>query len=280
MKTAIIIPTYNQKDYLINLIESIKEKLKLNYKIFVVDDSGIGKIGEEIKERFKFVSVIKNKCNYGFASSVNSGIKKAKKEYNPDNFLLLNDDMKIVEKNFLRKMINAGIRDKEIGILGCRVFLNYGKEQYPKIKGRKLIEVKDVIGCCFLIKKEVIKEIGYFDEGFNKAYGEESDYCFRAKNKGFKLICVGNTSIVHYGGSSTKFFGKGEVWFLKKRNSLRLEWKHYNLKNILKHSLIHFLSILKGNPILIPTKFILLMKAYKYNFERLEEIKEFRRENA
>ncbi|MDF9843624.1 MULTISPECIES: hypothetical protein [unclassified Paenibacillus] len=39
-----------------------------------------------------------------------------------------------------------------------------------------------------MVKREVIDKIGYFDqETFSEGYGEENDYCIRAKNAGFKL---------------------------------------------------------------------------------------------
>jgi len=53
-KVAIIIPTYNQDLLLEKCLLSLENKTHYkNYKIFLVDDSGKGKIGEKIKKDLK-----------------------------------------------------------------------------------------------------------------------------------------------------------------------------------------------------------------------------------
>ena len=102
-KVAIIICTYNQKKLLEESLESVKKKTDYdNYKVFFVDDSGKGEIGKEINKKYKWVNVTINKENKGFSGANNVGIKKAIKEYNPEYFILLNDDIEIIEKSWLR----------------------------------------------------------------------------------------------------------------------------------------------------------------------------------
>ncbi len=93
-KVAIIISTYSQGKLLEKCISSLKNLTSYkNYRIYLVDDSGTGKIGKEMKKKFKFINLITNKENLGCSKSYNAGMKEALKNYNPDYFVLLNDDL-------------------------------------------------------------------------------------------------------------------------------------------------------------------------------------------
>ena len=75
---AIVISAYNQAELLIKCIESVKTKTNYrNYQIFLVDDSGKGKIGKLIAKKFKFVDITINKKNLGFSGAYNVGVKKS-----------------------------------------------------------------------------------------------------------------------------------------------------------------------------------------------------------
>lgn len=278
-KVSIIISTLNQEKLLEKCLMSLKKKTEYpNYRVFLIDDSGRGEIGKNIKKKFRWVNVIFNKENLGFSKSNNLGIKKAIGDYNPEYILLLNDDTEITEKNWLEEIINVGGSDERVGIIGCKVVHPDGRIQWFK-KYRDNIgvkEVPDVIGACFMIKRGVIEKIGFLDEGFSPAYGEETDFCFRATKKGFKLMYTGKTSIIHYGGSSTKNVFREKIWFLRKRNAIRLEWLNFSFYKIIIYSFIHLGSaVFSKNPI---KKLTLLIKAYSENIKNFKEIKEKRRE--
>jgi GT2 family glycosyltransferase len=291
-KVAIITSTFNQLELLQKCLNSLKKKTDYsNFKVFVIDDSGLGEIGNSIKKEFKWVDVIINKENLGFSKSNNRGIKIAIENYNPDYFLLLSDDTEIIEKNWLKKMVEVSESDKKIGIVGCKViypdgslqwFFSNGKIHFDRVnkklkdeKSTEVIkEVGDVIGACFLIKKEVIEKIGLLDEKFSPAYGEDTDFCYRARKKGFKLFYVGTVKIIHYGSRSTKTVFN--IWFIKKRNAIRLEWLNFGLIKILKYTFIHLgSSILSDHPF---KKLELLAKAYRENIANFKEISEKRKD--
>ncbi len=293
-KVAIITSTYNQEELLQKCIISIKEKTDYkNYKIFVIDDSGTGEIGDKIKKEFRGVDVSKNDQNLGYSISNNILIRKTIERYNPDYILHVDDDTEVVQRDWLKKMIEVGESDENIGILGCKIiypdgslqwFFSDGKMHFDKTNRKHrdrndtevIKDVENVIGACFLIKRKVLDEIGLYDEKFSPAYGEETDFCYRARKKGFKLVYVGTTELIHHGSSSTKTIFNEKIWFIKKRNAIRLEWLNFSLAKILKHSVIHFGSaVINKKPF---RRLKLLARAYKENIANLEEIKEKRRE--
>jgi GT2 family glycosyltransferase len=294
-KVAIIISTCNQSKLVEKCLVSIKKKTNYkNYKVYLIDDSGNGEIGKEIEKKFKWVNISINKINIGIAKSINLGIKKSIKEYSPDYILHLDDDIEIVEKDWLKKMVSVGNSDKKIGILGCKLifpegnlqwFFKNGKMHLVRTKKdiletKETFQIKDVeliIGACFLIRKKVIDEIGLYDEKFSPEGGEETDFCYRAIKKGFRMVYVGNTKVSHYGSASEKKHeqNKGR-WFFFKKHGIRLEWLNFNIPKIIKYTIIHFGSaILSKNPF---KKLKLLLEAYKENLDNLKEIKQKRKE--
>ncbi|HPD81643.1 MAG TPA: glycosyltransferase family 2 protein [Candidatus Pacearchaeota archaeon] len=294
-KVAIIILTCNQEELLKKCLSSLKEKTEYkNYKTYVIDDSGKDYLSKRIKNNFKWVKFYSNKINLGYSKSINLGMKIALKEYSPDYLLLLNDDMEFIEKDWLKKMIKVGEYNKKIGVLGCKLiypdrslqwFFKNGKMHFFKTQNDiqetketfKIKEVEDIFGACTLIKKEVVEEIGFFDENFSPLYGEDTDFCYRAGKKGFKIIYVGDTKIIHYGSASKKILEfNGGKWFLQKKHAIRLEWLNFKLSKIVKYTFIHF-----GSAILSKNSFErlkLLFKAYKENLKNIKEIKQKRKE--
>jgi N-acetylglucosaminyl-diphospho-decaprenol L-rhamnosyltransferase len=63
-----------------------------------------------------------------------------------------------------------------------------------------------VPGCFYLVRKEVIEQIGLFDPRFFLYY-EEVDHCHRARDAGWTIAYYGDTQVIHVGGESAKTDG-------------------------------------------------------------------------
>lgn len=239
-KIAIIICSYNQEKLLEICLKTLKGKTNYkNYKVYFIDDSGNGKIGEKIKQKFKWVNVTINKNNLGFSGSNNIGLKKAIKEYKPDYFLLLNDDCEIIDRGWLSKLIKVGESDGKIGILGCKIIYPDGSlqnigglfkkgeiEKILKYKKDEIIDVDHVMGACFLIKKQVIEKIGLLDERYNPYLLEDTDYCLRAKEKGFLIKSVTSAKIIHKKGKSIDSQESKERMRVRFKNEIIFSRRH------------------------------------------------------
>jgi len=284
-KVAIIIVTFSQDRLLERNLKSLKEMNYKNWEVFLVDDASKLRLGNKMKGKFSWINLLVNKENKGFAISNNFGIKKALKEYKPDYVLMWNDDCEVFQKDWLNKLVQFAEEKKEGGLFGCQIiypnkssqwFAKKGKTNLIKIPGtfnqdlelEKIQKVTNIIGACILIKKEVFGKIGFLDEEYSPFYGEETDFCFRALKEGYKIYYVGNIKVIHHGNKSISKLTKEDVWFIKKKNSIRLEWRHYNFFKNIYYTLIHFGSVLKRDEIKTIKKLKLLMKAYKLNFKK------------
>lgn len=236
---SIIILNWNAKDLLKECINSIYDNTrKLNYEIIVVDnnssDGSVDMVNETFLGREDF-KLIANKDNKGFAHGNNQAIKIARGKA----ILLLNPDT-LIHKDVIYKTYECLIGDEKIGVAGCKVLNPDGtiqlacrrmapkpKDAFFKLFGiSKLFKknknltrynlthvsedefayVDSVSGCYLMIKKEVINKIGMLDETFFM-YGEEMDWCMRAKKAGYLVKYCPVGTITHYKGESSKQLG-------------------------------------------------------------------------
>jgi hypothetical protein len=248
-KVSIIILNWNGLKDTIECLESLKKNTYPNYEIIVVDNGSENDEGDVLGKRYgNYITVIKNKDNLGFAGGNNIGIKYAINA-GGEFILVLNNDV-IVEKDFLRFLVEDLIKDKTAGIVGP---VNYDYYNPQKIisMGRIMSfwrasaihifrpaknerELDAIWGCCMLIRKEVFEKIGYFYEPYFLTF-EEIDFCVKAKKQGFKIICNPMSKIWHKVSSAMGkvsacgvYYGyRNRFLFVKRNYAFYFRWLFY-----------------------------------------------------
>ena len=223
MKTSIILLSYNQVDYTLACIQSIKDFTD-SYEIIVVDNNSSQETIDKL-DKVDGITLIKNKINRGFPGGCNDGIKIA----TGDNILLLNNDT-IVTKYWLENMLLALYSDDSIGAVGpvtnsCSNFqsipCSYATiadmfkfaEEYNISNPSIWEERSRLIGYALLIKKSVLDKVGLLDEQFFPGNFEDDDISLRIRLAGYKLLLCKDTFIHHFGSvsfteESSNRFGK------------------------------------------------------------------------
>jgi hypothetical protein len=218
-----------------------------NYEIVLVDNASEDDSVAAVRENFPEVAIIENKRNLGVAGGRNVGIKHGL-ERGMDYLLLLDNDT-IVHKDFITEMVKVGEENDRAGILtakiyfysrrdkiwsaGCHSSLVRGKytligyEEVDKGQYDETKEVDQAPGCCLMIKKEVIDKIGILDEKFVQYFGEDVDWCLRAKKRGYKIMYVPKATLWHHVIKKTSVSDR--YWYLKGRNVMLLRRKHHRL---------------------------------------------------
>ncbi|MCK4913148.1 MAG: glycosyltransferase family 2 protein [Planctomycetes bacterium] len=232
MDTTIVIVNWNTYDILRDCLCSIyTETKRLKFEVIVIDNASTDGSTAMVKNQFPQVVLLENSGNRGFAAANNQGIAIAKGRY----ILLLNSDTIILE-NAIRKTISFADVHPEAAVVGCRVLSpdrtlqptcfmfpsicnmvlssTYIYKIFPRNRffGRERMswwdrcderEVDVVTGCFMLVRREAIEQVGLMDEQFF-VYGEETDWCYRFKQAGWKNIFIPNAQIIHLGGASSK----------------------------------------------------------------------------
>ena len=206
--------------------------------------------------------LIRNKKNYGFAEGNNIAIRFALEKLNPDYILLLNNDT-VVNNNFLLELIKAAETGPNIGVVGPKIYYynfqgrtniinfagedlipwksqgtRYGYKQVDKAQYDTIRSVDKIDGACMLIKRDVLSRVGLLDSNLF-LYWEETDFCVRAKKRGYHLLYVPTSMVWHKVPPSMGFYKPGTSYHF---NKSRLIFINKNLKEMDKLKfLLYFL---------------------------------------
>lgn len=287
LKIAIILVNYNGFCDTIECINSIKNCDYANYSIIVVDNcSQIKPSEDEIQYIENNADFIRLDTNLGFSGGNNVGIKFAKDRYDPDYYLLLNNDT-VVTFSFLNELLevyesklDAGIVCGKIKWFDDKSLLWYDGGEYNSkiskvshtnyncsdIENNTIRKVTFATGCMWLIKKDVLFDVGLLSEEYF-LYSEDLDYCCRVLKKGYSIYYCPKSLIYHKVSRSTGMMSynsqyyicRNELYILKKysenrflsylyyfyKTFRRLIIENYSIKPVFK-AIVHFIVGRRG----------------------------------
>lgn len=255
---SVVIPNYNGKRF---LKESLSSIINQNYNfldVIIVDNASHDGSVEYLEENYPEVTIIQNYENLGFAAAVNSGIKASTTEY----IFLVNNDVELdpncisnlvecIEKNdkifaVNSKMIQYHDREKmddagdEYTILGWTKRVGYNKSPDKYLKSR---EIFSACAGAALYKKNILDEIGYFDEKFF-AYLEDLDISYRARIHGYQIQYCPQAIVYHIGsGTSGSQYNEFKIK-LSARNNIYVPYKNMPWPQLLLNSPLLILGFL------------------------------------
>lgn len=225
-----------------------------NFEVILVDNASTDGSPGEIKKSFSKVHLIKNKTNSGVAGGRNIGIKYANENTNYKSLLFIDDDV-VVEKKFLSELIKSCEVDKNAGIITPKCYtmkqpdiIGYAGGMSVNLFTGAIDDIgggeKDQgqfdepgyvpsAGGILLVKKEVIDEVGMFDENFNPYGWEDVDFSIRSKKKGFEIFYNPKAVVYHKGGKKNRRDNIREYEFSKMKNYFYLIRKHANAIQII-----------------------------------------------
>ncbi|SMO58611.1 glycosyltransferase [Solitalea koreensis] len=228
-KVSIIIPVYNQLDFTINSLASIKEHFskKFPIEIIVVDDCSTDDT-QRIISKIDGIKYIHNDQNIGFLNSCNKAVSQSSGEY----ICFLNNDTLILP-NWLESLVDTIEFGDEIGAVGSQLLYpygllqeagglifedgsgcNYGRGLHPEIPKYNYTRQTDYCsGCSLLISTKDFNALGGFDTRYSPAYYEDTDLCFSVTYKlNKKVIYQPASKLIHFEGvSSGKTISPGNV---------------------------------------------------------------------
>ena len=252
---SIILIFYNQAHLSLLCLNSILENADVNYELIIVDNKSTDSTSN-LLQSLENVVIVENKSNLGFVKAVNLGASRASGKY----LLLLNNDATL-EPRTLSSAIATFEMDQKIGAVGGKIklldgtlqeagsiiwddgaCLGYGRNSNPESPEFNFVRDVDYCSGAFLLTSvELFRDLDGFDESFAPAYYEESDFCVRLKQKGFRIVYDPRAEITHYefasiGGMENAHFLQLEhqkLFCSKHRNYLRTRLKNKSF-NIFK----------------------------------------------
>ncbi|WP_169823445.1 glycosyltransferase family 2 protein [Paenibacillus yonginensis] len=227
--TSIIIPTYNQKEMLLQCLDRIEAYTPQPYEVIVVDDASSDGTAEALRQ-YRKVRVAVHDSNKGFAGSINTGLMLAKGR----TVLLLNNDVFVAER-WLANMLDCLESSPDIGAVGPVTNYIGGEQQidvpyqdlrdldrFAEERSRpdrsKWRETERLVGFCLLMRREIAHQTGYLDEGYRLGNFEDDDWIIRLRLQGLKLVIAGDAFVHHFGSVTMRSLDTNKYLEANERN--------------------------------------------------------------
>jgi GT2 family glycosyltransferase len=249
-KVAVIVLNWNGREDTLRCLESLQAVEYPNWEVLVVDNGSEDGSLDAIRERHPEAMVIEAGRNLGFAGGNNLGIEAALRR-GAEFVLVLNNDT-TVAPDLLRAFVRAAREHPDAGVFAAKIYflkdpqrLWYAGARWNSMSaafehvgqgvldtGADFEQVRDTdyaCGCAMLLRAPAVQAVGMLDERFFLLF-EETDWCFRAREAGFRCLFVPGAKVWHRVSSS---FGGGRSilyeYFLF-RNRLLWAERHLSLR--------------------------------------------------
>lgn len=228
MDLSVAIVSWNTRDLLDACLESVYATTGgIEFEVIVVDNASSDGSAEMVRSKYPQVRLVPNAENVGFVKANNQAWPVSSGRH----FLLLNPDT-ICHDSALPTLVRFLDEHPDAGAVGPLVLnpdgtLQYSWAKFPTLWSElvgKLVRrvgpdglcpktceqtrrvgplaVDWVGGCCMMVRGEAIRQIGLMDELFFM-YSEETDWCYRLHQGGWRVWVEPAAQIVHIGGQST-----------------------------------------------------------------------------
>jgi len=256
MKTAVVILNWNGEKYLNQFLPILLEHTQMpDVELIVADNASTDSSLSLLAGKFPTVRTIVFDRNYGFAGGYNKALAQIDAEY----YVLLNSDVEVTE-NWLTSMLEYMEQNKEVAACQPKIrsfcnrtyfehagasggFIDYlgfpfcrgrviGKVEEDKGQFDTVIDVFWATGACLLIRSEVFHKVGGLDDAFF-AHMEEIDICWRMNSRGYRIVCLPQSTVYHVGGGTLHVEHPYKT-YLNFRNNLLMLYKNLPQKSVKK----------------------------------------------
>lgn len=241
IKLSVVIPTYNRKTKLKNLLLSIEKNFQIKslYEIIVIDDASTDGTDEMIRKEFTYVKYYRHN-NIGLVGkSRNDGIHFS----SGDLILFIDDDNQLIDDSigeivtYMGKHPDVGVMAPVTCYLSDPNTIMYAGSKFSTIikKTVSLYEKKkfstlhdqilevDAIANCSIINRKLAIDVGLIDYPKYPFIFEDGDLIYKIKKSGYKIMTYGNAKTLH------DYPICPDIQYIKKRyNSMR---SYYNIRS-------------------------------------------------
>jgi GT2 family glycosyltransferase len=251
-----IVVNWNGKEYLEDCLQSLHAQTFSDFEFILVDNGSTDGSIEYVQQNFPgWVRVLRNVRNEGFSGGNNRGIRAVSGKY----IVLLNNDAQ-ADPRWLEELVRVAEENPRAGMLACKIYLQGGSNIIDNVghliyrdglnRGRGRLEVdrgqyektEEVFfpsGCAALYRREMLEEVGLFDEDFF-AYGDDTDLGLKGRLAGWKCLYVPRAVVHHRYSQSSGAYSPLKAFYAE-RNRVWIAVKYFPLSLLLESPFFTFL---------------------------------------
>jgi GT2 family glycosyltransferase/glycosyltransferase involved in cell wall biosynthesis len=215
VRVSIVIPVFNKFQYTHACLASLQTvKEPALFEVVIVDDASSDQTAERLSQ-VPGIRYLRNETNSGFTVSCNRGAEAACGEY----IVFLNNDTMVTDL-WLTALLDTFAEEPKAGAVGAKLVYpdgrlqeagcitwrdgsawNYGKFDDPrKPEYNYLREVDYCSAAALMIPRSLFESVGGFDAAYTPAYYEDTDLCFKVRDRGFRVMYQPCSEVIHHEG--------------------------------------------------------------------------------
>jgi GT2 family glycosyltransferase len=278
---SVAIVTYNNENEISPCLDSLLRELHgFTHQIIVVDNQSSDHTKEIIKQEYLTrkkhpaqLHFIENKVNLGFTKALNQALEKCQGQY----ILVLNPDT-VIKIGSLKRLRDALQQNSSVGVVAPQLLYSDGTVQpscrrlpkywdvvfeltglshlfrnSPTFNGWKMGDfdhlnrrkVDQPQGACLLFRSDVLKTVGYWDEGFPMFFSDV-DWCRRVKNHGWEIMFEPEAKVIHHRGVSILQSRAKMIWSSHRSFYTYFKKHNRNLKFLFANAILGGILILSA----------------------------------
>ncbi|HEX7343869.1 MAG TPA: glycosyltransferase family 2 protein [bacterium] len=229
-KLSIVTANTNERHFTLPMLESVYKSVQkaIPFEFWIVDNNSRDGSVAAIRERFPQVKLICNAQNAGFTEANNQAIRECTGQY----VFCLNPDT-VSREGAIDRLVEYLDAHPDVGMVGpkllnsdaslqssCRNFMTTrhlllhhllpwsriskslaGKISLTYWDHNSTRDVDWMLGAALMVRRECLNDIGLKDESYF-IFHEDSDWCFQAKKKGWRVVFVQDAEIIHHGSQT------------------------------------------------------------------------------
>jgi len=243
-KLAVVICTFNKRDFVLDCIESVLNSDRTDFDIIVVDNASTDGSVDAIKVKYgEKLTLIAKTENTGGSGGFNSGMQEVLDRGFYKYFILMDNDI-TVKNDTISELRDYMDKHDDVGICGSAIFQMENPEitqemgavirfdeltnkpLYHQVKADGLPHFVDcdyVPFCSAMIRTDILNEVGLIDTG-NFIYWDDMEFCWRVRKAGYKVHAISSSVVYHCMSSKQYDTTFGTYYFF--RNKLKCFTRH------------------------------------------------------
>lgn len=225
----VIVLNWNGREVIEECLDSLLAMDYPDFKVMVVDNASTDGSAEAVAADYPQVTLLRMRENALYAGGNNAGVESAL-SLGAEAVMLVNNDT-VAHRDLLGRLAEALFGDPRAGVAGPKIFYHDAPDVIWSAGGKVIVplglvhhmgirradsgrystlrEVDYLTGCCLLVRAEAFRAVGPLDTSY-AIYGEDVDWCLRARRKGWKSLFVPEAHLWHKvshssGGGLTPF---------------------------------------------------------------------------
>jgi hypothetical protein len=254
-KVGIVILNHNGKFLTERCLHSVLNSPYPNKDLILVDNASTDGSVDYLRPLFPTVLILSNAENLGVTGGRNRGFREAIRRGN--HYVLSLDNDTHIEAHLIHALVAVAESDPCIGIVGPKTYLDDGSGKMQCAGGRitytqnvcsergagevdhhqydRIEDVDYFPGFGFMARRAVFESLSFLDESFYGYGHEDTDFCWRAGQLGYRVVYVPQAVLWHQGSTTIGSYSPRKK-YLEAVNSVYFVRKYGKPKDCLKYA--------------------------------------------